>query len=617
MNNRTKPSKLTAELANQLITQIAGAHKTHIKQSIKKMGMDIDKNPIAIILELEDPSQDISSNTKAWIKKEWETFLKKNLSKDAKKIGINILDHNKQDKNSSYHLEDPSEQTIKIFSDNLKALSNSPILNLKNDRDKGTKLIELFFREILFNPLFMSKFPNNKTIPNISLQEIDIYIQSISDHFKSIQTQMANIWDDLVLKLQQLLEFTELDKDENQVQIGIIPFSMSIFSQNIPHQEKWDKISCMYSLIEDTLETTNSILNQLESTRDQFQALETIHSRFVSAMTNIEPQEQRKLLMLSSLLPIEKLTIFLHPNDTKAALETADSMLNINKTTYAASLKTLDLFLMLKIDHFQNELQSKSTPPLTTASPISNINSTASPKLDAALNEPAPKNQSETTISTPDLANTPTTFVNETAAYKREAKAQIEKENARKAAHRNRFLPPPSADVSEIEALSLGLGFSSSTETQYQTSQSLSLELRYSSQTEMTSAFKFKGTEHLHLCCEVSYLSGEKFEAFKSVANQAKQLARNHLGSSGIKIYGLNCLIVKSKLFPAEHLLFVAHSIPGTQIKIYLPHEIISHTKYERLLRNESELNALANKARAEFKIYLTEEPTPQFTKKM
>ncbi len=63
-----------------------------------------------------------------------------------------------------------------------------------------------------------------------------------------------------------------------------------------------------------------------------------------------------------------------------------------------------------------------------------------------------------------------------------------------------------------------------------------------------------------------------------------KIIKKGSLGHNGIKIYGLDFLIIKNKKFPGEHLLYFSHPIDeGNSGYIFILHAVISHVDYEKL----------------------------------
>jgi len=139
----------------------------------------------------------------------------------------------------------------------------------------------------------------------------------------------------------------------------------------------------------------------------------------------------------------------------------------------------------------------------------------------------------------------------------------------------------------------------SGNENQQNDNDNFTIYLSHREETRVANIFPLAETKHLFLCCDMSFIkpnNADKLDAFQKTALLSKTLTRDSLGCNGIKIYGLDFLIVKCKAFPGEHLLCFPHRIGNTDHFVYVPAEIISHQKYEEYLNNRAALKQRASK---------------------
>ncbi|CDZ78392.1 hypothetical protein BN59_02702 [Legionella massiliensis] len=228
---------------------------------------------------------------------------------------------------------------------------------------------------------------------------------------------------------------------------------------------------------------------------------------------------------------------------------------------------------------------SSSVFPQDNSSSVDNTN-----KTTTALSLSSSKNSSETIQTYSSRFFAEETLPNKddvTAEYKSRAKQQIEAANKRLEQHRNRASSETHSNEHQ------------NTVATYPSEQtSLSLRVQYNSQEIDISAYCLNNTSNLYISLDIEIEPKEEFDLFKEVALRQKILTQDSLGQNGIKIYGLNCLSVKCKQAGGRRLIFLSHKIVGTDDYIYLPYEIVSHVKYERLLNNKQELRTLINNIR-------------------
>lgn len=94
-----------------------------------------------------------------------------------------------------------------------------------------------------------------------------------------------------------------------------------------------------------------------------------------------------------------------------------------------------------------------------------------------------------------------------------------------------------------------------------------------------------------------------QFAAFNTVIRRGKTIKRDGLGQNGIKIYSEDLAVVK--INSGERLLCFSHKIAAPSELVFVPSKIVSHTDYEKLLKNTEGLKAIAQSHRTTTSIEL------------
>jgi hypothetical protein len=185
-------------------------------------------------------------------------------------------------------------------------------------------------------------------------------------------------------------------------------------------------------------------------------------------------------------------------------------------------------------------------------------------------------------VPSPEVREPSFTLFQNDAAYlpcnitnkcKEEAREKIDKETAKETARKNRN-PKPQKSAPQV------------IENKVEEEDLILYRLSQQGEISQVKAFPLKNTIELYLSCDGDILPGDKFKWFQDVGLKGKKLIRKSLGQNGIKVYGHYGLYIKCKKCPGDHLLFHSYPIVGEEGYVdgyvYLPKEIISHTKCDK-----------------------------------
>ena len=554
------------------------------------------KNKILYIgYKLDDEAKLSENHTKYVINFTNRFFRKKCIKKIRFQIG-----HCERTSQKNY------AESIMLLAKNLARLLNDESVLLKVNQKKSIGEKEIFLRNpfltaITSEPDLKKLLPEvNKSFKYDDLIILNKCAQTIKQEIKENNKKISESIDNFFKKINESGVLSEkIIHDGNKYTYDADLLFKKILIQNFSFEKTWNSLRYFYTLHEDTKEIQEDLIKKFKILKSKLIVYKKIIDMTKKIFEGIDKIEQIKFLV-----GFEFLTETEFHDYMDWELNEGITRLNSNITWLDKEIKRL-AELVFSFDQFNEinpgfekniklamyEEKETSINNETTALAIPESyaeKTTITPSTLSSKPENITLNSSTTYIASSLIKpfEASTNLKNLASEYKELVKQKIAAEERRAKAHKDRH--QSSQDSSTLNTANKAENFSKNS---HEKSLYICFTQKNNTHPDHIKAFLLNGTSHLNLACEgyeEHIFPKDKFKAFQTTVLGGKLLSQDSLGKNGIKIYGLDCLIVKCKKFPAEHLLFIAHRIDNTEDYVYLPHEIISHEKYEKLLNNKN-----------------------------
>jgi len=624
-------NKLSNQNKSELYSYVKKNINKHIHSSectdLVLDAKDPEGKTLKFYLKFKDGSTIVSSNTHKVVVDLTSKFLKKYLTKqEFKKINFKISGNIEEAESilGVNPLKEASAEAILMFSQSLSKLLQMPELpqkiELLSNPQKIQYLRDLLLEKAIINDKLKICFPFIESLQtSVKFTALDKCINHIDSEHSKIGDNVTIAVDNAILRINQHLRIYHLQTqdDESYINNWELLFA-EIALQNISDRKKWYKIRFLHTLLEDVIEAHNEFIQQLKTLQNKFRVCLNSRYMITQALAGISQEDQIALLGSIALNHAKTLSM---DEEIGSQIHTAIDRINSNLRTFSHALSITEKMIKVPLDSPHSKTNSTQispvkniqqiglpdTSPTSTSSTASLSDTTAG---TSAIADAATTEQLNTDTPFSFFENSSSTSTNSiTAAYKKVAKEKIAEMDRRTEAHENR-----AKNSSSSESMDAAEILSNKEKNPLQ----VYIHSQKDDKPKLVNIFCLAHTKHLYMTCDGDISPEDKFNAFKNVALQGKVLTQNSLGKNGIKMYGLDFLIIKSTQFPAEHLVFIAHQIGNTEDYVYIPHEIISHQKYEKILNNRHLLENYAENARKSIRVDLTigkmeHETTPHF----
>lgn len=350
----------------------------------------------------------------------------------------------------------------------------------------------------------------------------------------------------------------------------------------------FENYSCLLNLIEKNeiaLANFNKILNDIELFITKLNACVTICEKISKMCKGMTVEEQKEILCASynDVFQItEPLTnIGIGIISQKNTINTAKEKITLDLSN--THNEFVQLKKLIKEKQKSLRLEQRTSASNSTVIQVENVS--------IIENRQYPSTFFSTGYTNPNNSN----FNKET---KEEAREKIEKKEKRKEIKQKRNPAKSSSQLNTTKNTNKPLN-----------SDNAIIFLNYANHKNKTQTKKIKAIKFgdLGLLISTDIVTGvpidynsSELTTFLNTTNRLKILTKDSLGQNGIKMMGrLHGIFVKNKKFPDRHLWLIAHPIDDPRsTHVYIPHEIISHRKYENFIKNYQQLKNSADVVR-------------------
>lgn len=635
----TAKLKLLSMIADEVAIHLCGLTKSFqnpLPCSIRGLGVfegNEGKDKMIFIAEFQDSSNTLTRNNKALMVSAAEKYLKKHHPKLRLKIEASTSVYQSVVENSDEPRQDGERQgldeevVMNRFASQIAQLAEffecpdfSEALESKSSSREKLAFLRTYFIETILSideieKQFVVGNPNQEFRILSLLTQMKYSVLTKLNRLNSGILDLLEVTHKRSLRLvninnkaynanqtdfkMQLSEATDTEKAISLYANGLASLDLTMFKSRM---DAWSRYSCYYSIIQDALEALILQENQIQKIKLEYLTYLALLEKCEKVFQGLtEPELHFILGDYDKIISLKTIQLNLAEiRDQKATFEKAYDEHKNHILCFKYILKFTHSFLK---KHFQDCFYFEENEPEEFENPFSNssvvstsTNSFFSTSLTSQLSRP-PASTVDGRVNVSSIHDyVGLSDKTSTHEYKKIAQEKIQQAEMAAEARKNR------APVSNRSEVSNKIPENEKSNEAESSDLILNVETKHQAHTIHCSPIS--KSLNLYFSFDIDIYPMDEFTSFKKTALNEKKLQRSNLGSPGVKIYGLNCMIVKNKQYPGKHLLCIAHPIPGSEGYVYLPYQIITHERYETLIKNEAELERVANQARASVTIF-------------
>lgn len=342
------------------------------------------------------------------------------------------------------------------------------------------------------------------------------------------------------------------------------------------YMDNWSRLRTVNTLTEFCIIKYNKFLNQIYMLQRKLTYIENACLIKDKIFTGIPVPDQVRLTGNSSLIldfPCVESVI-----DVYNVIVSLEESINISLKSTENTVNHISHHISKTIRPIENNANEKKVE--IKSQPVLNTNESSDSKTNTT--DYPIHNNSFGFFSPPSSGSI-------TSEIKANALQKIKEIERREEKHRNR---------NKCETLSIA-------PTEMETNNEFIISVTLSDQNQEFNIFPLKTTKHIYICPDIDsiFSDANKCGAFKAIIGDARLLSQDSLGQNGIKLYGLDLMVVKCKAYNNERLLFTAHRIHHTNNYVFLCDGLVSHKEYELLLNNPKLLKKRAQEIKNKISI--------------
>lgn len=414
---------------------------------------------------------------------------------------------------------------------------------------------------------------------------------------KKLTTNLSNLTTITINFTESIAQYIQLEQENDSFTFIWNNVIKKILGTGTLLQQS-SQLLLLNSFLEDIIEETKLLLPVMEKDLQACMVLSHVYEKFHEIFAGVSSQDQKKILQsdqLFALFKIEDINHFI----SKYHLNMDHLKTNID--AYERGLAIISIYrniLDMRINTEIIENQDENELETPKVGPLENQDEDALgiPKVELlTLNNNTPTTATPSTPS--NYANNPCVLFSSGPSYSFSQPTSLtyecQKDSLEKIKKAEEKKLKKEQKTKEKKTLNENENPLQMIEKTIDKDKSL-IYISKNNETIEAEMFHLSG-KFIFLCCDMQFVKSankEKLAIFQSAASTFKILKRDSLGVTGIKIYGLEFLIVKSTQDPGHHLLCFPHLITGTNKYVYLPAEIATHQEYKNYLINRTQLIA-------------------------